>query len=49
MMRLVWGEFAPAVLTGQKVPPPRLLAPAFSFDFPTNKASLENLLVKGEK
>ncbi len=49
MMRLVLGEFAEVVLTGQKVLPQRLLAAGFSFDFPTLDAALENLLGQGKK
>jgi len=44
MLRLVLGEFADVVLSGQKVLPQRLLAAGFTFDFPTLDAALENLL-----
>jgi uncharacterized protein len=47
MLRLVLGEFADTLLTGQKVLPQRLLDAGFTFEFPTTEAALENLL--GEK
>jgi hypothetical protein len=48
MLRLMLGEFADVVLTGQKVLPQKLLAAGFSFDFPNLDTALENLLGKGE-
>lgn len=47
MLRLILGEFAETLLTGQKVFPRRLLEAGFQFNFPTIEAALENLL--GEK
>jgi hypothetical protein len=47
MLRLVLGEFADTLLTGQKVLPKRLLDAGFTFEFATIEAALENLL--GEK
>ncbi len=44
MMRLVLGEFADTLLTGQKVFPQRLLDAGFQFNFPTIDAALEDLL-----
>jgi uncharacterized protein (TIGR01777 family) len=44
MLRLVLGEFADTLLTGQKVFPQRLLDAGFSFKFPNIEAALENLL-----
>jgi uncharacterized protein (TIGR01777 family) len=49
MLRLILGEFAQVVLTGQKVLPQKLLATGFNFAFPTIDEALENLLGKGEK
>jgi uncharacterized protein (TIGR01777 family) len=49
MLRLLLGEFAEVVLTGQKVLPQKLLAAGFNFAFPTIDEALENLLGKGEK
>jgi uncharacterized protein len=47
MLRLVLGEFAETLLTGQKVLPKRLIDAGFTFSFPTIEATIENLL--GEK
>ncbi len=47
MLRLMLGELAEVVLTGQKVLPRKLLAAGFTFKFPTIDAALENLLEKG--
>ncbi len=47
MLRLVLGEFAEAVLTGQKVAPRKLLAAGFPFLFPTIDQALENILGEG--
>jgi len=44
MLRLVLGEFAETLLTGQQVLPKRLLDAGFKFKFPTVPAALENLL-----
>jgi uncharacterized protein len=44
MLRLVLGEFADTLLTGQMVLPKRLLDAGFTFNFPTIEAALENLL-----
>jgi NAD dependent epimerase/dehydratase family enzyme len=44
MMRLVLGEFAEVILTGQKVLPRRLLEAGFEFLFPDIDQALENLL-----
>jgi uncharacterized protein len=44
MLRLVLGEFADTLLTGQQVLPKRLLDAGFTFRFPTIEAALENLL-----
>jgi uncharacterized protein (TIGR01777 family) len=44
MVRLVMGEFADTLLTGQKVFPQRLLDAGFTFNFPTIAEALENLL-----
>jgi uncharacterized protein (TIGR01777 family) len=43
MLRLVLGEFADALLTGQKVFPKRLLDAGFTFDFPTIDEALADL------
>lgn len=48
MLRLILGELAEVVLTGQRVLPQKLLAGGFAFDFPTIDAALENLLGQGE-
>ena len=47
MLRLILGEFAEAVLTGQKVAPQKLLAAGFQFLFPTIDQALENILGEG--
>jgi uncharacterized protein (TIGR01777 family) len=47
MLRLVLGEFAETLLTGQKVVPQRLLDAGFTFKFPTIDAALADLLGKG--
>jgi uncharacterized protein (TIGR01777 family) len=44
VLRLVLGEFADTLLTGQQVLPQRLLDAGFKFKFPTVAAALENLL-----
>lgn len=49
MLRLILGEFAEVVLTGQKVLPQKLLAAGFNFDFPAIDGALENLLGEGER
>jgi uncharacterized protein (TIGR01777 family) len=43
MVRLVLGEFADTLLTGQKVFPQRLLDAGFTFNFPTIAAALADL------
>jgi uncharacterized protein (TIGR01777 family) len=47
MLRLMLGEFADTLLTGQKVFPKRLLDAGFSFNFPTIETTLANLLAEG--
>jgi uncharacterized protein len=47
MLRLILGEFAEAILTGQKVVPQKLLAAGFQFLFPTIDQALENILGEG--
>ncbi|MDO9532453.1 MAG: TIGR01777 family oxidoreductase [Deltaproteobacteria bacterium] len=47
MLRLVLGEFADTLLTGQKVLPKRLLDAGFTFEFPTVDAALADLLGGG--
>lgn len=47
MLRLVLGEFAEVVLTGQKVLPQKLLAAGFQFNFPTIDQALNHLLGDG--
>jgi uncharacterized protein (TIGR01777 family) len=47
MMRLMLGEFAEVVLTGQKILPQRLLAAGFQFRYPTIDQALEHLLGGG--
>jgi uncharacterized protein len=44
MVRLVMGEFADSLLTGQKVFPKRLLDAGFKFTFPTIEGALQDLL-----
>jgi uncharacterized protein (TIGR01777 family) len=44
MLRLMLGEFAETLLTGQKVFPQRLQQAGFEFNFPTIQAALKNLL-----
>ena len=46
MVRLVLGEFADTLLTGQKVFPQRLLDAGFQFNFPTIAAALADLLAE---
>ncbi len=48
MLRLVLGEFAEVVLTGQKVLPRKLLAAGFQFLYPTIDQALEDLLGQGK-
>jgi uncharacterized protein len=47
MLHLALGEFADAILTGQKVLPQKLLAAGFQFHFPTVDQALQNLLAEG--
>ena len=49
MMRLVLGEFADTLLTGQRVIPKRLLDAGFRFNFPTIEAALKDLLGQRNK
>ncbi len=46
MMRLVLGEFADALLTGQRVIPKKLMDAGFRFNFPTIEEALKDLLKK---
>jgi uncharacterized protein len=46
LLRLVLGEFAEVVLTGQKVLPQKLLAAGFQFLYPTIDQALKHLLGK---
>lgn len=45
MMKLVLGEFADFVLTGQRVIPKKLLASGFKFEYPTIEEALKSLLL----
>jgi uncharacterized protein (TIGR01777 family) len=47
MMRLMLGEFAEVVLTGQKILPQKLLAEGFEFLYPTIDQALQHLLAEG--
>lgn len=47
MLRLVLGEFAEAILTGQKMVPHKLLAAGFQFLYPTIDQALQHLLGAG--
>jgi uncharacterized protein (TIGR01777 family) len=47
MMRLILGEFAEVILTGQKILPEKLLASGFQFFYPTIGQALNNLLGEG--
>jgi uncharacterized protein len=47
MLRLLYGEFAEVVLTGQKVLPQKLLAAGFQYHFPTIDQALQHLLGEG--
>jgi uncharacterized protein (TIGR01777 family) len=49
MLRLVLGEFADTLLTGQQVLPKRLLDAGFNFEFPTIDAALADLLGAGSE
>jgi uncharacterized protein (TIGR01777 family) len=49
MLRLVLGEFADTLLTGQQVLPKRLLDAGFKFHFPTIEAALTDLLGQESK
>jgi uncharacterized protein (TIGR01777 family) len=44
MMRLVLGEMAEALLTGQRVIPKKLIDAGFKFNLPTIEAALKDLL-----
>jgi hypothetical protein len=44
MLRLILGEFADTLLTGQLVLPKRLVDAGFTFRFPTIEAALKDLL-----
>ena len=47
MLRLMLGEFAEVVLTGQKILPQKLLAAGFEFLYPTIDHALQHLLAEG--
>ncbi len=47
MMRLMLGEFAEVVLTGQKILPKKLQDAGFKFLYPTIDQALQHLLAKG--
>jgi len=47
MLRLILGEFAEVILTGQKILPAKLLAAGFEFLYPTIDQALEDLLGEG--
>ena len=49
MLRLVLGEFAEALLTGQQVFPKRLLDAGFTFKFPTIEAGVGRFVRWGLK
>jgi NAD dependent epimerase/dehydratase family enzyme len=49
MLRLMLGEFAETLLTGQKVFPKRLLDAGFKFKFPLIETALKDLLSQGAK
>jgi len=44
MLHLLYGEFADAILTGQRVLPQKLLAAGFEYRFPTIDQALQDLL-----
>jgi hypothetical protein len=46
MLKLIMGEFGDVLLKGQKVLPEKLLSLGYSFQFPSIKEALENLLNK---
>jgi uncharacterized protein (TIGR01777 family) len=47
LLRMVLGEFAEVILTGQKVLPQKLLAASFQFLYPTIDQAFQHLLGKG--
>ena len=47
MLRLILGELAEAILTGQKMVPQKLVAAGFKFLFPTIDLALSHLLGEG--
>lgn len=49
MLRLMLGEFADTLLTGQKVFPQRLLDAGFRFKFPRLETALADLLAEGNR